>query len=102
MGNEYTIKVPSESREKLDELFRAIPSFSGFRKAYESHEFRDYGSYEFRSDDNPNDMPDATAQIEKSGIYFCDHGGDGAKILNEIVNALRSIYDDVTLEELDN
>lgn len=45
--------------------------------------------------------PQATAQAETDGVYFCDHcGGLGQAILGEVVARLVSAFGVVTVEEL--
>jgi hypothetical protein len=45
--------------------------------------------------------PQATAQADADGVYFCDHcGGAGRAVLGEVVAALVSVFGPITIEEL--
>jgi hypothetical protein len=93
MGFEYKIEFDYKSSELIDGILRSISEFSEF--------CQDFQSYEYRSNRNTKGMPDAEARIEKKGLYFCDYGGKGARILKELLLELQHHYGNVMAEEYD-
>ena len=93
MGFEYQIKFERRTVEELDAQLRGVREFSDFGGQY--------GSYNFRTSTNKDGMPDAEARIEKEGVYFCVYGGNGSRILKDVIGLLLSEYDRVTVAKLD-
>jgi hypothetical protein len=58
------------------------------------------GVFTFHEDSARRDMPDATAQIQSDGIYFCDNGGSGRKFLGIMLAAVVDSFGPTTIEEL--
>ena len=92
MGIEYEIRFEYPNQDALDSFLRSVARFDRIDAKFASYEFRDPG--------NPGPMPDASAKIELDGIYFCDHGGKGQEIRDDIVKRLRATFGEVTIAEL--
>jgi hypothetical protein len=45
-------------------------------------------------------LPDASAAIEETGLYFCDHGGAGRDYLGRVIALLVAKFGDVVVAEL--
>lgn len=96
MGLEYKITCCQDS-DRLDKCLRSIHGFSDY-----DHEHR---LYYFRSTENqdPARMPDASAGIEPSGIYFNDRGGNielVSVVFRRLIDVALAEADEVTIREL--
>ena len=94
MGIEYTLRFTVTDPSGVEELLRRIEGASPRKEPSHTIEFR-------RDAGKTEDMPDATAQVENEGLYFCDHGGFGREYLGQVVARLVGVYGAVTVEELE-
>ncbi len=92
MGIEHKILFEGATSIDLDRLLRAESSFVEFKPQYGSYEFRSKGS-------SKDSMPDAEARIETNGLYFCDYGGEGSRILANLINTLSAHYGKIEKRE---
>ncbi len=93
MGIEYALKLSKVDRDRLDRLLRTHPQFASF--------LPEFDLYEFRGVANAGGMPDADAALQAYGLYFCDKGGEGQKILERLITKIENEYGQVTLEDLE-
>ncbi|NOK63349.1 MAG: hypothetical protein GFH27_549361n16 [Chloroflexi bacterium AL-W] len=93
MGFEYTIRFVYESQDKLDKLLRQCEGFTDVEPMF--------GGYQYRSSENQGIMPDAEVRIQDAGVYFCDYGASGARVLRDLVAQLLAEYNEVTIAKLD-
>jgi hypothetical protein len=85
MGIEYKLTIKGSTPADLDRLLRDVHGFVAFRP--------NDGAYEFRSATTlTTDMPGAEARIETDGLYFCDYGADGSRLLDELMRRLSLKY----------
>ena len=94
MGIEYTLRFNATELSAVEELLRRIEGASAVKHPSSIIEFRQDAA-------NTEDMPDATAQVQNEGLYFCDHGGFGRTYLGHVVARLVGAYGVVTVEELE-
>jgi hypothetical protein len=90
MGIEYSLRFSSPSMEATTSVLLRVPGATG-----------DGRIVDFRSADaRPQGMPDAHAQVEDYGLYFCDNGGNGASVFGHVVALLTSAFGTLEIEEL--
>jgi len=90
MGIEYRLRFAFPDRAAVAEVLRRQPDV---RETAPADRF-DFG-------DAGHGWPQATAQVEAGGVYFCDHcGGGGQAVLHAVVAALISVFGPVAVEEL--
>ena len=92
MGVEYALKLKEVRRGRLDALLRSLSQFACFAPEYRSYEFRAE-----RSTDTKR-MPDAYIVIEEYGLYFCDNGGEGKRILEHLILKIENEYAEAILD----
>ena len=94
MGYEFKIAVSPWSPEKVEQILRSVPEFSGVEPEFGQLQFRSQASAD------PHSMPDAHAMVQEDHLYFCDNGGAGADILKRLIRSLESESEEVVSEEL--
>ena len=95
MGKEYLLRFSFERRGLLEDLLIRAPLFHGLAPRSGGLEV-----YEFRAPANLDILPDAHATIETDGLYFSDNGGDGGKVLDELVLDIARTFGPPRIEEL--
>lgn len=90
MGMEYKIRFETQEREQLDSLLKSLPHFDEFSQ--------DREVYLYRVPGNSGSMPNAEAQVEKGGLYFCDYGMS-QPILGVLTATLVARFGEVQIEE---
>jgi len=93
MGYEHKLNFRVDSKEEVERLVRMQTCFD---REYEHH---GRGFFEFRTEVNAGEMPDAHALIEDDGIHFCDNG-TGAEILKELQQTLSVHFGEVKCHEV--
>jgi hypothetical protein len=92
MGIEYKLRFTFSDFGQVESLLQAMSHLSRFEAIS--------ALYEFRSPCNINKMPDAFVKIESDGLYFCDNGGEGQQILEELSQKITRRFGAVVLEDL--
>ena len=92
MGIEYRICFAFSDVTQVERLLHSMASFSRFEAIS--------ALYEFRDSHNSCKMPDAFVKIELNGLYVCNNGGSGQKILEELYQQITGLFGSSTLEEL--
>jgi hypothetical protein len=83
MGIEYKILIQGARPEDLDQILKDEPLSC----------LPESGMYEFRAKDRQKgEMPDACAEVEADGLYFCDYGGEGRFIMERLIKRLEARY----------
>lgn len=90
MGYELRILMRSPDEFDLDALLRQVPGFEGFDV--------EHRLYRFRRTSPCGSMPDAWVMLDPGGLYFCDNGAEGSKVLQDLKHMLSSSSMDI--EEL--
>lgn len=95
MGKEYLLRFTFERRGLLEDLLIRAPLFHGLAPRSGGLEV-----YEFRTAANTGILPDAHVTIEADGLYFSDNGGDGGKVLHELLLDIERTFGPPGIEEL--
>jgi hypothetical protein len=90
VGFEYRLRFAVPDPSAVAEVLRRLPEARDSSATIAGFDFGCAGG----------GRPQATAQVEASGIYFCDHcSPGGGAVLGNIVAALVSAYGPVVVEE---
>jgi hypothetical protein len=92
MGIEYKLRFAFSDSGQVESLLQVMSSLSRFGASS--------ALYEFRSSQNIDKMPDAFVKIESDGLCFCDNGGEGAQILEELSQKITQKFGAIVLEDL--
>ena len=91
MGIEYRLRFDAPDGEAVADVLRRLPAARGATPPGNRFDLGNAG----------HDWPQATVEVEPSGVYFCDHcGGSGRALLGEVVARLATAFGVVTVEEL--
>lgn len=91
MGVEYRLRFVAPDVAAVADVLRRHPEARG----------GDPPGLRFEYGSAAGGRPQATAQVETDGAYFCDHcTGSGRAVLGELVARLASAFGPVTVEEL--
>ena len=91
MGVEYQLRFTAPDAAAVADVLRRHPAARESAPPGLRFEFGSAGG----------GRPEATAEVEAGGAYFCDHcGGSGRALLGEVVARLVSAFGAVTVEEL--
>lgn len=93
MGYEYQLRFTHPGASTVAEVVRRLP-FAHERQPQS-------GEFELWIDGPDGGMPDAVAQVESYGLYFCYYGVAGRELLGTLLAKLTSEFDAVTIAELD-
>ena len=94
MGIEYTLRFHSPNEAATEAELCRIPDAVVRTAPTKAIEYR-------REKSSTETIPDATAQVEEGGLYFCDHGGYGREYLGLVVARLVAAFGPVKVEELE-
>jgi hypothetical protein len=95
MGMEYKLRFLYPDEASVTLALRRLPMVREVRRANIDFEFRTPESKD------PNSMPDASAHVEKDGLYFCVYGGLGEEFLGVVIARLVDKFGRVTVAELE-
>jgi hypothetical protein len=95
MSKEYLLRFPFERRGLLEDLLIRAPLFHGLAPRSGGLEV-----YELRSAENTGTLPDAHVTIEPDGLYFCIHGDEGTKALDDLLLDIARTFGPPRIEEL--
>jgi hypothetical protein len=84
MGREYRLRFAYADVRLVEAVLRQVPLFAGTGPGAACFDYRGAG--------NPGPMPDASATIEPGGLYFCDHGGEGRRVLAQVVRGITDAF----------
>lgn len=82
MGYEFTVKVSPVDKKMISTVLKSLPDYDGV------NHFEGRTLYEYRIPENESEMPNAFAEIETDGVYFCDNG-HAAHVLELLKKALK-------------
>jgi hypothetical protein len=92
MGIEYKFQFSFSDIGQVENFLGSVASFSRFNA--------DYGFYEFRNTCGVSAMPDVHVRIETYGLYVCDNGGAGHKIVTDLSKQIAMTFGGVVQKEL--
>jgi hypothetical protein len=84
MGREYRLQFAHANPERVEAVLRTVALFVGPGTSV--------SSFDFRAPANTGAMPDATAALEPDGLYFCDHGGQGRHVLQDLIGRITEAF----------
>ena len=93
MGMEYKLRFGFPDAESVNSVLRRMPMVREMPRATID--------FEFRSANNADSMPDASAHVEQDGLYYCDHGGMGRQFLGVVIATLVGEFGPVTVADLE-
>jgi hypothetical protein len=94
-GKEYLLRFRFERRGLLEDLLIHARLFHGLAPRSGGLEV-----YEFRSPANTGLVPDAHVTIETDGLFFSDNGGEGLKVLEDLLLDISRTFGPPQIEEL--
>jgi hypothetical protein len=92
MGYEYKLQFVAPDANAAAAVLRRLP----LARELSTQEL----SFELGAKVSDRGMPDATVKVEPDGAYFCDHSGEGRKVLGIVLARLVSEFGAVTITEL--
>lgn len=95
MSKEYLLHFHFERRGLLEDLLIRAPLFHGLAPRTGGLEV-----YELRSPANTGMLPDAHVTIETDGLFFSDNGGEGQRILEELLSDIARTFGPPEIREL--